>query len=88
MTSGSQHASREEARAAKVQVGEHLAALPGVVGLGLAKQPDGGWGVRVNVTTEEVAQAVRERLSTRPRAAPVHVRVTGAIRASAERPEA
>lgn len=82
MTPGAAHASREEARATKAQVAAELAGLAGVAGIGLAKQPDGGWSVRVNVTTQEVSQAVGARLQSAAPAVPVQVRVTGTIRAS------
>lgn len=73
--------SREEARAAKAQVAETLSAIEGVVGVGLERMPDGGWSLRVNVATEEVAQAVRERLPTGQQVVPAGIRVTGTIRA-------
>lgn len=86
-SSGSQPRSRDEARAAKAQVSECLAELPGVAGVGLEKQPDGGWCVRVNVTSESVAQAVAERLPEEPSHVPVHVRITGAIEPLGGQPE-
>lgn len=86
-TSGGQH-SRDEARAAKVQTAERLAELPGVVGIGVEKQPDGGWCVRVNVTSADDARAVGERLPLESAAVAVLVHVTGPVQASGELPEA
>ena len=42
----------------------------------MEKQPDGGWCVRVNVTSAEAAQAVAERLPEETLAAPVAVSMT------------
>lgn len=81
MTARGGGASRDRARAAKSQAAQRLAEVPGVVGIGLEKQPDGGWAVRVNVTTAEAAQAVAQRLSEGTQAAPVLVRVTGTVQA-------
>ncbi|WP_022919589.1 hypothetical protein [Ruania albidiflava] len=72
-------ASREAARSAKAEVAELLAATSGVAGVGLERLPDGGWSVRVNVTTVEVAQALGEQVPTGPDAVPVRIRVTGPI---------
>ncbi len=72
-------ASREQAREAKAQVAERLSRTPGVVGVGLERVPDGGWSVRVNVTSSGVAQAVGEQLRTVAPAVPVQLRVTGRI---------
>ncbi|WP_147917849.1 hypothetical protein [Ruania zhangjianzhongii] len=87
MTARGGQCSRDQARAAKAQATERLAELPGVVGIGLEKQPDGGWCVRVNVTSAEVAEAVAERLPGETQAAPVRVRVTGTVHASSDPPE-
>lgn len=87
MTARGGKCSRDQARAAKSQATQRLAELPGVVGIGLEKQPDGGWCVRVNVTSAEAAQAVAERLPEETQAAPVLVRVTGTVRVSSDPPE-
>ena len=88
MTSaGAGHTSRAQARAAKARAAEQLAALPGVVGIGLERQGDGGWCVRVNVTSQEVAQAVGARLPEESQAVPVLVRVTGSVQAAGHQQE-
>ena len=72
-------ASRQAARSAKAEVTELLTATSGVVGVGLEHLDDGGWAVRVNVTTPGVAQVVGEQVPTGPDAVPVRIRVTGPI---------
>ena len=74
--------TRREARSAKAEVVELFAGTSGVVGVGLQRVPDGGWCVRVNVTTVRVAQAVASRVAAGVRGVPVQVRVTGAIETS------
>lgn len=73
--------SREAARARKAEVAELLATTEGVVGVGLERMADGGWSVRVNVTSAEVAQVVAERLPGGQPPVPVHIRITGTIEA-------
>lgn len=87
MTSAGLPPSRDEARATKAQVAEHLADQTGVVGVGLERTPDGGWCVRVNVTTEEDAQAVGTQLQSASPTVPVQVRVTGTISATGDQQE-
>lgn len=74
--------SREAARSRKAEVAELLSATEGVVGVGLERMADGGWSVRVNVTTAEVAQVVGERVPGGQPSVPVHIRITGAIEAA------
>ena len=78
-------ASRQAARSAKAEVTELLTATSGVVGVGLEHLDDGGWAVRVNVTTPRVAQAVGEQVPTGPDAVPVRIRVTGPIESATGR---
>lgn len=74
--------SREAARSRKAEVAELLSATEGVVGVGLERMADGGWSVRVNVTTAEVAQVVGERVPGGQPSVPVHIRITGTIAAA------
>ncbi|MCW2715122.1 MAG: hypothetical protein JWN88_2169 [Frankiales bacterium] len=73
---------RDAARAAKTQVGRLVAGFPTVNGVGLRRDGDAGWVVKVNLTGEDAG--LRKSLPATVDGVRVDVAVVGPVRATAD----
>ncbi|SEF00652.1 hypothetical protein [Ruania alba] len=69
--------TRKEASVAKAQVAVRLAGHDTSIGLHI--DDGGGYAVRVNVASEQIAQAVRTLIGDEVDGVPVRVRVVGQV---------